>query len=228
MAAASKCRITCRAAPGSRSSCRASAMSSILVVDDEPGVRSSLERHLARRGLEVEAVASGEECLDRAARGAFDVIVLDVWLPGIDGLATLQRLRERKVDAQVVMISGHGNIESAVKAIKMGAFDFVEKPLSLEKTVLVVRNALRQRDLEEGEPRAARSRRSTARDGGREPCDAASARAGGHGGADQWPRADLRRERHRQGARRAHDSSGQPSPECARSSKSTAPRFPKS
>ena len=72
--------------------------------------------------------------------------MLDVWLPGVDGLVTLQRLRERKVDSQVVIISGHGNIESAVRAIKMGAFDFVEKPLSLEKTVLVVRNALRQRD----------------------------------------------------------------------------------
>ena len=67
--------------------------------------------------------------------------MLDVWLPGMDGLATLTRLRERQVDAQVVVISGHGNIESAVRAIKMGAFDFVEKPLSLEKTVLVVRNA---------------------------------------------------------------------------------------
>ena len=77
--------------------------------------------------------------------------------PGMDGLATLARLRERQVDAQVVLISGHGNIESAVRAIKMGAFDFVEKPLSLEKTVLVVRNALRQRRLE-AENRALRAR----------------------------------------------------------------------
>ena len=123
-------------------------MPSILIVDDEPGVRTSLSGVLRDEGFEVEAAASGEECLERAARGAFDVVVLDVWLPGIDGLVTLQRLRERNVDAQVVMISGHGNIESAVRAIKMGAFDFVEKPLSLEKTVLVVRNALRQRDLE--------------------------------------------------------------------------------
>ena len=76
------------------------------------------------------------------------MIVLDIWLPGLDGLTTLQRLRERQIDSQVVIISGHGNIESAVRAIKMGAFDFMEKPLSLEKTVLVVRNALRQRDLE--------------------------------------------------------------------------------
>jgi two-component system nitrogen regulation response regulator NtrX len=83
--------------------------------------------------------------------------VLDIWLPGLDGLTTLQRLRERQIDSQVVIISGHGNIESAVRAIKMGAFDFIEKPLSLEKTVLVVRNALRQRDLET-ENRALRAR----------------------------------------------------------------------
>ncbi|MGE3191156.1 MAG: sigma-54-dependent transcriptional regulator, partial [Vicinamibacterales bacterium] len=132
-------------------------MPSILIVDDEPGVRSSLSGVLRDEGFEVEAVASGEECLDRALRGAFDVIVLDVWLPGMDGLATMQRLRERKVDAQVVVISGHGNIESAVRAIKLGAFDFVEKPLSLEKTVLVVRNAVRQRALEV-ENRALRAR----------------------------------------------------------------------
>ena len=102
-------------------------------------------------------MASGEACLDRVTRGAVDLIVLDVWLPGMDGLATLARLRERQVDAQVVLISGHGNIESAVRAIKLGAFDFVEKPLSLEKTVLVVRNALRQRRLE-AENRALRAR----------------------------------------------------------------------
>jgi len=89
-------------------------------------------------------------------RAPYDVIVLDVWLPGIDGLATLAHLRERRVDAPVVMISGHGNIESAVRAIKMGAFDFVEKPLSLDKTVLVVGNAVRQRRLE-AENRALRA-----------------------------------------------------------------------
>src|SRR5579872_3661037 len=120
----------------------------ILIVDDEPGVRSALTGVLEDEGYAVEAVASGEACLDRLTRGPVDLILLDVWLPGIDGLATLARLRERQTDAQVVLISGHGNIESAVRAIKMGAFDFVEKPLSLEKTVLVIRNALRQRRLE--------------------------------------------------------------------------------
>jgi two-component system, NtrC family, nitrogen regulation response regulator NtrX len=129
----------------------------ILIVDDEPGVRTSLSGVLRDEGYSVEAVSSGEACLDRVARGPVDLIVLDVWLPGMDGLATLARLRERQIDAQVVLISGHGNIESAVRAIKMGAFDFVEKPLSLEKTVLVVRNALNQRILE-AENRALRAR----------------------------------------------------------------------
>src|SRR6266699_2075379 len=125
-----------------------SKAASVLVVDDEPGVRCALSGVLRDEGYNVEAVDSGEACLDRVLRGMVDVIVLDVWLPGLDGLATLARLRQMKIDAQVVVISGHGNIESAVKAIKMGAFDFVEKPLSLEKTVLVIRNALRQRRLE--------------------------------------------------------------------------------
>jgi two-component system, NtrC family, nitrogen regulation response regulator NtrX len=123
-------------------------MSSILVVDDEPGVRSSISGVLQDEGFDVDTAGTGEECLEKANGAAFDVIVLDIWLPGLDGLTTLQRLRERQIDSQVVIISGHGNIESAVRAIKMGAFDFIEKPLSLEKTVLVVRNALRQRDLE--------------------------------------------------------------------------------
>ena len=123
-------------------------MPSILIVDDEPGVRSALGGVLRDEGYDVDAVDSGEACLDRLSRRVFDVVVLDIWLPGMDGLATLARMRERQVDAQVVVISGHGNVESAVRAIKMGAFDFVEKPLSLEKTVLVVRNALRQRHLE--------------------------------------------------------------------------------
>ena len=128
----------------------------ILIVDDEAGVRSALSGVLRDEGYDVEAVDSGEACLDRVSRAPYDAIVLDIWLPGMDGLVTLARLRDRRVDAPVVMISGHGNIESAVRAIKLGAFDFVEKPLSLEKTVLVVGNAVRQRRLE-AENRALRA-----------------------------------------------------------------------
>src|SRR5687768_10778661 len=82
--------------------------SSVLIVDDEAGVRSALSGVLRDEGYAVEAVESGEACLDRLSRAAFDVIVLDIWLPGMDGLATLATLRERRVDSPVVMISGHG------------------------------------------------------------------------------------------------------------------------
>ncbi|MFN7917993.1 MAG: sigma-54 dependent transcriptional regulator [Vicinamibacterales bacterium] len=129
----------------------------ILIVDDEPGVRSSLGGVLRDEGYNVEAVSTGEACVDRVSRSPVDLILLDVWMPGMDGLATLQKLRDRQVDTPVVLISGHGSIESAVKAIKLGAFDFVEKPLSIDKTLLVVRNALRQRSLED-ENRALRAR----------------------------------------------------------------------
>ena len=120
----------------------------ILVVDDEPGVRSALEAILSDEGFEVTTAESGEEGLEFLEREPFDAVLLDVWLPGIDGLTTLTRLRERHLDPEVVMISGHGTIDTAVRATKLGAFDFVEKPLSLEKTLLVLRNALRQRQLE--------------------------------------------------------------------------------
>jgi len=134
----------------------------VLIVDDEAGVRSALSGVLRDEGYTVDAVESGEACLDRVLRANYDAIVLDIWLPGMDGLATLEKLQERHSDAPVIMISGHGNIESAVRAIKMGAFDFVEKPLSLEKTVLVVGNAVRQRrlELENRELRATVDRRN--------------------------------------------------------------------
>ncbi|NIM00800.1 MAG: response regulator [Acidobacteria bacterium] len=124
------------------------AVQRILVVDDEPGVRSALEGILGDEGFQVESVESGEQGLERLAEGDYDAVLLDVWLPGADGLETLQRLRERNLDPAVVMISGHGTIETAVRATKLGAFDFIEKPLSLERTLLVLRNALRQRKLE--------------------------------------------------------------------------------
>ena len=124
-------------------------MSTILIVDDEAGVRSSLGRGAARRGLRGRHRGErGSVPRSGTAQRTPDLILLDIWLPGMDGLATLERLRERRVDAQVIMISGHASVEAAVRATKLGAFDFIEKPLSIEKTVLAVRNALRQRRLE--------------------------------------------------------------------------------
>ncbi|MFI5128083.1 MAG: sigma-54-dependent transcriptional regulator [Candidatus Acidiferrales bacterium] len=115
---------------------------SILIVDDESGIRQSLSALLRDEGYDVTAVGSGEECIEAVERRAFDLILLDIWLPGIDGLATLERINEHDGAPMVVMISGHGKIETAVRATKLGAFDFIEKPLSLDKTVLAVKNAL--------------------------------------------------------------------------------------
>jgi two-component system nitrogen regulation response regulator NtrX len=123
-------------------------LNSVLIVDDERGIRETLRGVLEDEGFEVEAVESGEDCLKSVETGNFACILLDIWLPGIDGLETLKKLRENGNDSSVVMISGHGNIETAVNATKLGAFDFIEKPLSLEKTILTVRNAIKQRELE--------------------------------------------------------------------------------
>src|ERR1700734_1559256 len=120
----------------------------IFIVDDENGIRESLGALLRDEGYEVEAVASGEECLARLQTRTFDLVLLDVWLKKMDGLETLERMQERDGAPMVVMISGHASIETAVRATKLGAFDFVEKPLSLEKVVLVVRNALEYMRLE--------------------------------------------------------------------------------
>jgi len=122
---------------------------SILIVDDESGIRESLGALLRDEGYDAEAVASGEECLDRLKRRNLDLVLLDVWLNGMDGLDTLERMQEHSPAPMVVMISGHGNIETAVRATKLGAFDFIEKPLSVEKVVLVARNALEYLRLEE-------------------------------------------------------------------------------
>ena len=122
----------------------------ILVVDDEPGIRQSLSGVLEDEGYTAQAVESGEACLELLSRQPFDLVFLDIWLPGMDGLETLARIEEISFTERpvVVIISGHGNIETAVKATKMGAFDFLEKPLSIEKVSVVTKNALNHRRLQ--------------------------------------------------------------------------------
>jgi two-component system nitrogen regulation response regulator NtrX len=122
-------------------------MHNILIVDDEAGIRQSLKGVLEDEGYEVAVVDSGESCLDTLRRRSFDVILLDIWLPGMDGLEALEKIRESEDAPEVIMISGHGTIETAVRATKLGAFDFLEKPLSLEKTLILVKNAAESRRL---------------------------------------------------------------------------------
>ncbi len=122
---------------------------SILIVDDERGIRETLSAVLEDEGYEVSAVKSGEECLRIVKGRSFDLILLDVWLPRMDGIETLKLLREEDAECVVVMISGHATIDTAVRATKLGAFDFIEKPLSLEKLLVIVRNALKHSELEQ-------------------------------------------------------------------------------
>jgi two-component system nitrogen regulation response regulator NtrX len=117
-------------------------MNRILIVDDEPEIRKSLRGVLEDEGYKVSVSATGEACLDELKKHPFDLVLLDIWLPGMDGLATLEQIKKSDAAPEVIMISGHGTIESAVRATKLGAFDFIEKPLSLEKTLILVKNAI--------------------------------------------------------------------------------------
>src|SRR6266705_928285 len=122
-------------------------MAHILIVDDESGIRESLRGVLEDEGYKTSVSPSGEDCLELLRKSSFDLILLDVWLTGIDGLEVLDRIRELQDPPEVIMISGHGTIETAVRATKLGAYDFAEKPLSLEKTLILVKNAIEARRL---------------------------------------------------------------------------------
>jgi len=121
----------------------------ILIVDDEAGIRESLSSILRDERYSVEAVESAELALERLSSGAVEVVLLDVWLPGMDGMEALSRIQSLPQPPSVIIISGHGTIETAVRATKLGAFDFIEKPLSLERIIVLVRNAIEQRRLQE-------------------------------------------------------------------------------
>jgi two-component system nitrogen regulation response regulator NtrX len=122
----------------------------VLVVDDEQAIRQTLSAVLEDEGFATYSAQSGEECLEELRRRSYDVILLDIWLSGMDGLEVLGRVQEIAPEDRpaVVMISGHGNVETAVRATKLGAFDFVEKPLTIEKIAVVVKNAAQQRRME--------------------------------------------------------------------------------
>ena len=123
-------------------------MARILIIDDEPAIRTTLSGILEDEGHKATACESGEEGIAQFARDEFDLVLLDLWLPGIDGLAVLERLRTGGAPP-VIVISGHGSVDSAVRATRLGAYDFLEKPLSLERVLLTVNHALSDRRLRE-------------------------------------------------------------------------------
>ncbi len=121
----------------------------VLVVDDEDRIRQSLNGILKDEGYEVVEVKDGVQALKQIEGDPPDLVLLDIWMPGMDGIETLERMKRQIPNLPVIMISGHANIELAVKASKLGAYDFIEKPLSLEKVLLAVNNALSFSKLEQ-------------------------------------------------------------------------------
>jgi two-component system nitrogen regulation response regulator NtrX len=121
----------------------------ILAVDDEATILQSLSGILSDEGFEVLTASNGYEALKIIEEESPDLVLLDIWMPGMDGIATLQEIKRTNPFLQVIIISGHGTIETAVKATKLGAYDFIEKPLSIEKIVVTINNALSFRQLEE-------------------------------------------------------------------------------
>src|SRR5450830_241988 len=121
----------------------------ILIVDDEESICQTLGGILTDEGYGVVTAGSGEEALRILEEEPPNLVVLDIWLPGMDGIEVLKTIKAAHPHLRVVMMSGHGTIETAVKATKLGAFDFIEKPLSLEKVLLIVKHALDITQLEE-------------------------------------------------------------------------------
>jgi two-component system nitrogen regulation response regulator NtrX len=120
----------------------------VLVCDDEPGIRRTLSQILGDEGWDVSVVGTGQEALDvLLSETTCDAVFLDVWLPDVDGLVVLDRLRAARSEVAVVMISGHGTVETAVQAVKRGADDFLEKPLALERVLLTLEKAVERKGL---------------------------------------------------------------------------------
>jgi DNA-binding NtrC family response regulator len=132
---------------GDRREREVTRMARVLVVDDEASIRESLEMIVSYEGHEVETAQDGKECLEKLRDEEVDLVLLDVRMPGIDGLRVLQEIRKTRPDLQVVMISGQATIDAAMTAARAGAFDFIEKPLDRERLLLTVRNAVKQAEL---------------------------------------------------------------------------------
>src|SRR5271167_1926302 len=122
-------------------------MNHVLIIDDEAEIRESLEEILREESYAVTTAATGDEGLTLVRDAAYDVVLLDIWLPDRDGMDVLQEINALEAKPEVIIISGHGTIETAVRATKLGAFDFLEKPLSLDRTLILVKNALDARRL---------------------------------------------------------------------------------
>ena len=123
-------------------------MNSVLVVDDEQVVLDSVSDILEDEGFRIIQAISGKSCLDEMSRSLPDIVLLDIWMPEMDGLAVLEKIKDSWPDIPVIIMSGHGNVETAVKATRLGAYDFIEKPLSYDSLVLSIQNAIKYHELQ--------------------------------------------------------------------------------
>ncbi len=117
-------------------------MSAILIIDDEKAIRNVLKEILTNEGFTVDEASDGEEGFKKVYAGSFDLILCDIKMPKLDGLEFLQKINESGIDVPIIMISGHGNIETAIDAVKKGAFDYLSKPPDLNRLLITIRNAL--------------------------------------------------------------------------------------
>ena len=122
---------------------------SVLIVDDEPSIVQSLSGLLSDEGYRISTAVNGYDALKVVDSDSPDLVLLDIWMPGLDGIETLKEIKKYHPHTQVIIITGHGNVETAVRATKLGAFDLIEKPLSIDKIILTINNALNFRRLEE-------------------------------------------------------------------------------
>ncbi len=122
-------------------------MAAILVIDDEKSIRNTLQEVLEYENHKVDVATNGAEGIELFSGGSYDIVLCDIKMPGMDGIEVLEKLHEKAHDVPIIMISGHGNIDTAVEAIKKGAYDFIEKPLDLNRLLVTMRNAMERNDL---------------------------------------------------------------------------------
>ena len=182
-------------------------MSHVLIVDDEAEIRESLGEILKEEGYTVTGLATANEAMMMLRDAPYNVVLLDIWLPDRDGLEVLSDVRSLAAESkpEVIIISGHGTIETAVRAAKLGAFDFLEKPLSIDRTLILLKNAIEARRLRNEDQEFKRQLAASRPNHRRKRLDQGAAPADQADGPDQWPSADLWRIRLGQGADRARD-----------------------
>ena len=194
----------------------------ILVVDDEINIRGALVTMLEKKGHQVRGVGTGEEALEQLGAAPAELVITDLRMPGIGGMEFLRRLKDKWPDTEVVVMTAYGSIDTAVEAMRCGAYDYLTKPIDRERFPIVGRQsagATRVSDREQAAPRSPRNQDALRSNGRRERAHAARLQPGGHGGGQRRHGLAHGRKRNRQGTRCPGDPSQKPPGPTARSSR---------